>query len=388
MEDYNMILLEVTPTLEFQFLFYLIPVTIGVQLSFYFIYQYFKIQDVNLKLNRILLSFGILTFLLVFGALFLNIQRLFGGSETDIFYRLGWAFALASPVGFLSFIAIEEFSVIMNLKFVRIVMGLGFIPIIFVLIFGVSPIFIGSLPFSVISVYYIIGFQIKLIRRTMGNIKKRFKQFFGGELLSLASLPFAVMVGLGVFQSPVKEIIYYCGVGLLTTGFIIIFISAYDFPPFYEFEWKDALLKFFVFNQNDYSIIYYCNLEEISKLLDAPLELRIEYSKTSGDRIFSGGISGIETVVNSITDSKGEKINRIQQEDSLILLEYGTDPSFVTYALLIKKDMKSIYHFLKSLKRVFEVLFKEVLLNLDDLKENKDLIFGSFDSIIKDFLRK
>ena len=383
-----MILLEITPTLEFQFLFYLIPVTIGVQLSFYFIYQYFKIQDVNLKLNRILLSFGILTFLLVFGALFLNIQRLFGGSETDIFYRLGWAFALASPVGFLSFIAIEEFSVIMNLKFVRIVMGLGLIPIIFVLIFGVSPIFIGSLPFSVISVYYIIGFQIKLIRRTMGNIKKRFKQFFGGELLSLASLPFAVMVGLGVFQSPVKEIIYYCGVGLLTTGFIIIFISAYDFPPFYEFEWKDALLKFFVFNQNDYSIIYYCNLEEISKLLDAPLELRIEYSKTSGDRIFSGGISGIETVVNSITDSKGEKINRIQQEDSLILLEYGTDPSFVTYALLIKKDMKSIYHFLKSLKRVFEVLFKEILLNLDDLKENKDLIFGSFDSIIKDFLRK
>ena len=122
--------------------------------------------------------------------------------------------------------------------------------------------------------------------------------------------------------------------------------------------------------------------------MDDPLELRIEYSKTSGDRIFSGGISGIETVVNSITDSKGEKINRIQQEDSLILLEYGTDPSFVTYALLIKKDMKSIYHFLKSLKRVFEVLFKEILLNLDDLKENKDLIFGSFDSIIKDFLRK
>jgi len=383
-----MILLEINPVLEFQFLFYLIPVTIGVQLSFYFIYQYFKIQDINLKLNRILLSFGILSFLLVFGALFLNVQRLFGGSETDIFYRLGWAFALASPVGFLSFIAIEEFSAIMNLKFVRIVMGLGLIPIIFVIIFGVSPIFIGSLPFSVISVYYIIGFQIKLIRRTMGNIKNRFIQFFAGELLSLASLPFAVMVGLGVFQSPVKEIIYYCGVGLLTTGFLIIFISAYDFPPFYEFEWKDALLKFFVFNQNDYSLIYYCNLEEISKLLDAPLELRIEYSKTSGDRIFSGGISGIETVVNIITDSKGEKINRIQQEDSLILLEYGTDPSFVTYALLIKKDMKSIYHFFKSLKRVFEVLFKEVLLNLDDVKENKDLIFGSFDSIIKDFLRK
>lgn len=383
-----MFLLEVNPPAEAQFLFYLIPVTIGVQLSCYFFYQYFKIQDVNLKLNRILLSFGLFTFLIVFGALFLNVQRLFEVISTDILYRFGWAFALTSPVGFLSFITIDEFSSIMNLKFVRILMVLGLIPFFMVLIFGVSPIFMASLPFAALSAYYIIGFQIKLIRRTMGNIKKRFLQFFVGELISLIAIPFAVVTGLGLFASPVKEIIYYSGVALLTTGFLILFISAYDFPPFYEFEWQNALLKFFVINQLDSSIIYYCNIEEMLQTLDAPLALNIEYTKSFGDKIFSGGLSGIESVVDIITGSKSEKINRIQHENSFILLEYGTDPSFITYALIIKRDLKSIQHFLKSLQRVFVVLFREVLLNIEKIQENSELIFGSFNSIIKDFLKK
>ncbi|NVM29238.1 MAG: hypothetical protein HWN65_10405 [Candidatus Helarchaeota archaeon] len=386
-----MLLLEVGPVEEAQFLFYLLPTTLGIQLGFYFLYQYYKIQDVNLKLNRILLSFGAFTFLMVFGALFINVTRtlqVFGGTETDIFTRIGWACALCSPIGFLSFIAIEEFSSIMNLKLVKTIIVLGFTPIIVVLLSGTSPIFLGTLPFAVLGAYYIIGFQIKLIRRTMGNIHKRFLQFFTGELLSFASIPFAVTVGIGVFESPLSEIVYFSGVGLLTTGFVILFISAYDFPPFYEFEWKEDLLKFFVINQKKNTCLYYCNIEEILQQLDAPIDLKIDFSRTSGDRIFSGGILGIEAVITTVTGTKDTKINEIRQEDSLILLEYGKNPSYITYALIVKKDLKSIRHFLQSLTRVFELLFREVLLKLDDLKEDTERIFIGFDGYMKDFLKR
>ena len=383
-----MLLLDVGPAEESQFLFYLLPVTIGIQLAIYFVYQYYKIQDVNLKLNRILLSFGAFTFLMVCGALFINVQRLFGGTETDIFNRIGWACALCSPIGFLSFITIEEFSSIMNLKLVKTIIVLGFTPIIVVLVFGASRIFLGSLPFAVLGAYYILGFQIKLIRRTMGNIHKRFLQFFTGELISLASIPFAVIVGLGVFESPLREIVYFFGVGLLTTGFIILFISAYDFPPFYEFEWKENLLKFFVVNQKKNTCLYYCNIEEILRYLDAPLDLKVDYSQTPGDKMFSGGILGIESIISNVTGTKDTKINEMRQEDSLILLEYGTNPSYITYALVVKKDLKSIRHFLQSLTRVFELLFREVLLNVDNLKEDIERIFVGFDGYMKDFLKR
>ncbi|MHA1265850.1 MAG: hypothetical protein ACTSRS_11510 [Candidatus Helarchaeota archaeon] len=374
---------------EVQFLFYLIPVTIGVQLTTYFFYQYLKIKDVNLKLNRILVSYGIFTFMVILGALFLNIQRLFGGTATDIFFRVGWALALTAPVGFLSYIVIKEFSAIMNLKFVKLVIGLGLIPLIVVLIFGHhSPLFIGSLPCVVLSGYYILGFQIKLIRRTMGTIRKRITRFFIGELISLASLPFAALVGLGLFQGGVNDIIYYSGVSVLSSGFLIMFISAYDFPPFYEFEWKDQLLKFFVIDKKKSMIIYYCHFEEILKESDRVPHGTVSSPQTNGDLIFPGGIIGIKTIVDSITNTENEQLMRIQQEDVLILLESGTPPIDVIYALVIKKDLKSCSHFLKKLKTVFELLFKEILLHLETIGEERELIFRSFDGIIKDVLKR
>jgi hypothetical protein len=382
-----MIVLDIELAQESQFLFYLIPVTIGVQLSLYFVYQYFKIQDVNLKLNRILLSFGAFTFLMVCGALFLNVQRLFGGVATDIFYRVGWACALASPVGFLAFIAIEEFAAIMNLKVVKLVMGLGLIPIVVVLIWGVGPIFMGTLVFAVLSAYYIIGFQVKLIRRTLSTIRKRFLKFFIGELIALAAIPFAVMVGLGIFVSPVKEIVYFIGVALLSGGFIIIFISAFDFPPFYEFEYKAALMKFFVINRQTNICLYYGNLEEMVAQLEAPLTRREEVPQSASDILFSGGIVGIGTIIDALTDTKGESIKRIQQGDSMILLEPGGILPSLTYALVVKKEMKSITHFLQALKKVFEIVFKEVLGNLDSFKENQELLFRSFENYIIDYLK-
>ncbi|MHA1360462.1 MAG: hypothetical protein ACTSRC_20250 [Candidatus Helarchaeota archaeon] len=382
-----LILFDIGPMEEFQFLFYIMAVTLGVQLSIYFFYQYWRIQDVTLKLNRILLSFGAFTILIVLGALFINVQRLFGGDITDIFYRIGWAFALASPIGFLGFIVIEEFSIIMNLMFVKILMVLALIPILCVCIFGVGPIFLGSLPFSILSAYYIIGVQIKLIWRTMGTIKRKFIQFISGEFLSLASIPFAVMVGIGIFKSPVKEVVYYTGVSLLITGFIILFISAHEFPPFYEFEWKDNLLRLFVIYQEDNTVLYYSNLTEIVGHKKHKITQLSELGEYDKDKIFSVGLAGIEKIISTITDTKSERINKIQQEDAFIHLEYGENVP-ITYALAVKKDLASFRHLLKSFKQHFENLYGEIILNLGTIKARREDLFRSFDTIVNLILER
>ncbi len=374
---------QIEPTQELQFIFYLIPVCLGTQLAFYFYYQFYKIQDVHLKLNRILLSFGTFTLLIVFGALFLNITRNFVVSPllTSIFTKMGWSSALLSPIGFLSFIIIKEFSPVMNLKLVKILMGLSIIPVIIVIILPSprSPFFFGSLVFTFLSAYYLLGFQVKLIKRSVGTIKTKFKQFFLGELISLAAIGFAIAVGLGL-PPGVNEIIYYMGVTVLATGFLILFLCAYEFPAFYEFEWKDNLLKLFIIDQKDNSFLYHCNLTELLKQKDVKPDS--PPSQSDGDKILSGGLAGIETIISAITNTAKDKIDTIEQENSFILLEYGTAPTEVTYALLVKKDLRSLHHLLKTIKNQFELLFKEVLLNLDQVKTSKQELFGSFDTII------
>lgn len=76
-EEINLLLSQTYSYQESQFLAYLIAVIIGIQLGFYFFYQFYKIQDVYLKLNRILLSLGSFILLIILGALSINVSRLF-----------------------------------------------------------------------------------------------------------------------------------------------------------------------------------------------------------------------------------------------------------------------------------------------------------------------
>ncbi|MFX1452693.1 MAG: hypothetical protein ACFFCM_17780 [Promethearchaeota archaeon] len=390
-EEIKIMLSQITPNQELQFLVYFAAVIIGVQLSIYFFYQYYKIQDVNLRLNRILLSFGTFALFIVLGALFINVSRNFvtNPNQSDFYARIGWIFGFSSPIGFLSFIILKEFSSIMNLKLVKILTALSFIPVITVIIIPStrSPIFIISIIFTLSGAYYIINFQIKLIKKSVGTIRKKILQFFIGEIISLTSLPFAIVVGLGILLSGIKEFIYYVGVGILLTGFIILFFSANDFPPFYEFEWKENLLKLFIINQKDNSPLYYCNLLEVIEQIKSSTEIHSEITKSYQDALFSGGIAGIESIIAALTDTKNEKISKIKHEDALILLEYGTEPLNITYALSVKKDIASHRHFLRGIKRNFESLFRGFLDNLDKLKEKKEQFFNGFNIIIENLLK-
>jgi hypothetical protein len=154
-------------------------------------------------------------------------------------------------------------------------------------------------------------------------------------------------------------------------------LGVYAFPVFYEFKWEENILNLFIINQND-RICLYCR--DFSKL--GLIEPQREY-KT----LFSAGIIGIDNILAIITNTKDEKVDKIKQEESLILLEYGSEiaPQII-YALIVKQDLKSNIYFLKMIKRQFESFYKEILSELNNLKGNEEQLFMSFDIILKDMI--
>ncbi|MFX0004860.1 MAG: hypothetical protein ACFE9J_15435 [Candidatus Hermodarchaeota archaeon] len=378
---------------EFQFLFYLIPVSIGIELVFYFYYQYFKIRDVKLKLNRVLLAFGTFILFIITGPLFIQISRNFlleGSQIYEVLSRVGWGLAFLSTIGFSLFIINKNFSQIINVNIVKLLLILNFIPLL-VLIFTPStraPIFLISITFVVLNGINIIRFQIILIKRSVGKIKRKFIFFLLGALVSFPALGFAILVGIGVLPPIINEIVYFTGVAFLLLGMIIISFSVYEFPPFYEFEWRDNLLKLFIINQKTGEYIYYHEFIDKLKPENEIRDSLNELSQHDEAKLYSGGILGIESVITTITDTKEEKINKIKQKDSVILLSYSSVIPYITYALIIRKDLLSLEHLLDSIKQQFEGFYREILLNLESLKGDQKLLFQSFDVILRDLLNQ
>lgn len=367
---------------ELQFLAYLVPVIMGIQLTIYFYTQYKKLRDEDLPLNIILLAFGSFILFMVIGALFIQIARNFIVNETiyEIVYRIGWILTFFSTISFSRFIILEEFTLIINLKVAKTLVILNFIPIfcVFILPSLQSPIFIGSIFFVVLNGLYIIRFQIILIQKSIGRIRTKIRFFFIGALISLIALVFATIVGLRFLPPIINEIVYFTGVLNLFIGFLIIYFSVYNFPPFYEFEWRENLIKLFIFNPKDFKSLYHLDLVQNSHTSN--------YAENI-DRLFSKGISGIEKLITTITNTKTERIDKIQQDDFLIMFEYGNVPISLIYVLIVKKDLISSKHLLKIIRIRFESFFKEILLNLDNIEEDQEKIFISFNNIMENILR-
>ncbi|MBY9014295.1 MAG: hypothetical protein KGD68_01250 [Candidatus Lokiarchaeota archaeon] len=367
---------------ELQFLAYLVPVIMGIQLSIYFYTHYKKLKDEDLPLNIILLAFGSFILFIVIGPLFIQIARNFIVNESvyEIVYRIGWALTFFSTIVFSRFIILKEFSLIINLKVAKTLLILNCIPVfcVFILPSLQSPIFIGSIFFVVLNGLYIIRFQIILIQKSIGRVRAKIRFFLFGALISLVALVFATIVGLRVLPPIINEIMYFIGVLDLFIGFLIIYFSVYNFPPLYEFEWRDNLIKLFIFNPNNFKTLYHLDLVQNSHSNN--------YSENI-DRIFSKGISGIEKIIALITNTKTERINKIQQEDFLIMFEYGNTPFSLIYALIVKKDLNSSKHLLKIVRIQFESFFKEIILNLDNIEEDQESIFTSFNDMMEEILQ-
>ncbi|MFW9970112.1 MAG: hypothetical protein ACFFDF_07920, partial [Candidatus Odinarchaeota archaeon] len=279
---------------------------------------------------------------------------------------------------------------IINIKVVKVLIILNLIPLV-VLIFTPStraPIFLVSIVFVVLNGINVIRFQLILIKRSVGKIKRKFSLFLLGAIVSFPALGFAILVGIGILPPIINEIVYFTGVAFLLLGFIIISFSIYDFPPFYEFEWRENLLKLFIINQKTGNYLYY---HEFTKKFNFENELGDSYYKLSQDdevKLYSGGILGIESIITKITNTRTEKISKMEQKDSVILLTYSTLIPYITYALIIRKDLLSLGHLLDSIKQQFEAFYREILLNLENLKGDQQLLFKSFDIILRGILNQ
>jgi len=376
-------LYQLDAIIEIQFLYYYLAVILGVEVSIYAFYHFFKNKDANLKLNRILLSFGAFTLLCIFGAFFLVIIRLleYAPDLEQFLSNLGFALVMFAPIGYGFFIAIEEYSKILNLRITRILMLLNVIPIIVVLIFSSnSLIFRITIALMVIDALNVVGIQIKLIKISRGEIKKRLIEFFTGEVSALTALIFAANVTFEFLPIPTL-LSFFIGTSVLILGFIIIFISTFNFPPFYEFEWKENLMTFFIINEQMGSLLYNYDF-----ILDGEKSaLSVESTQ-----YFSGGLMGLESIISTITSSKDKRLKLIKHGDALILLSYSSAQSIpIIYALVVKKDLNSFRSVLETLKVQFESFYKEVLINFDklNLKDNEGQLFRSFDVIIDNLLR-
>ncbi|MFX1258365.1 MAG: hypothetical protein ACFFAN_10930 [Promethearchaeota archaeon] len=366
---------------EFQFLLYLTVIILGIQLAVYFFYRYYKIRDERLPLNKILLSFGMFFLLLISGAFILAINKFFITDPIikEIYNKFGYIPIFFAAIAFLYFISVEEFSKIINLKIAKYLMIVNLIPIIVVIFMPTSAVFtvlIVSIITLLTSIFILI-FQIKLIRISKGIIKNRLLLIFIGANLSIASLFFFLEIITSFYPLEIINILFFVGIVLLLTGLIVISLGVYEFPAFYEFKWKENLLGLFIINQVNNNCLYHHDFSE----------RKFGGTGKHYKKLFSGGIIGIDSVLSAITDTRDEKISKIKQADSFILLEYENSFSYqIAYALVVKNDLKSNRYFLKSLKYQFESFYKEMLSEIDNLKGSEEQLFGSFDVIIENIM--
>lgn len=366
---------------EIEFLSYLTGIFLGLELVIYMFYRYYKTKDERLPLNKILLSYGMFYSWLILSIFISAINKFFISDpfEKELFYKIGLISILFSSITFLFFIRIEEFSKIINLRIARYVMLIGLISIFIVfflpVIFIISFILVSIL--TIILLSYILFIQIKLIITSKGSIKKRLNLIFIGEVLDIISLFFISESPLGFSQTDYHSTLFFIGIIILISGFIVASLGVYAFPAFYEFKLKENLLKLYIINKDNNYCLFSHDFSDIKQQ-----DTHIEH-----ETLFSGGIIGIDIIISLITDTTNENINKIKQADSFILLEYGTQLlSNLIYALVVKNNIKSNRYFLKSIKDQFESFYKEMLSELDNITGSKELLFSSFEVLINNII--
>ena len=348
---------------------------IGFQLSTYFFIQYSKHKKENLLHNKILLFYGVIIGGAMSGYLVQSIAQLFIIDLVikDIIFRIGLNFLLLSLAMFLMFLILEPFKELINQTLNKISITIIFISVICVFIINSQTIGFRLLLIpGGIGTICIVLFQIKLVKLTTGEIKKRLTVFTIGLFLAYPGVIVTNMLNPIPYNTPIDLIT----ITLLFLGISICFAGVYNFPAFLEFEWKKNIVQLFIFEQENHKILYFFNFKEDTstskRLIDHDL--------------FSKGILGIERITTELSDSVEEKIDKIKHGEYFILFAYGDGQlSHITYALIVNKDMESMRFFLKQIKTQFQFIYKEFLYDLKIIEGNEEKLFTSFDHNVKSF---
>ena len=361
-------------------------IVIGYQLSACFILQYYRYKKENLSYNKTLRIYGLTTGIALTAYVFQALREFYiiGSYLNELFIRISITIMLIGISYFLFSISSKPFTEIMNsipikISLTYVIMVMLILPFISIY----SLIFLFLIYTGILSGFYVIYFQVKLIKLTTGNVKRSLILFTIGLFFALSG----IMV-YNPFLYEQSEIIFnLISIFMILTGLTIDFIGVYNFPVFLEFHWKDNLLKLYIFEKEKFRILYSLNFISLDGNYTFPNEVNSQTTK-SIESLFSRGITGIEKITTYFLKSKEEKIIKIKQGDTFILLEYGDHPiSNITYGLLVRKDMYSLRYFLEKVKDQFQSKYKYLLSNLELIEGNEEKFFLNFNNNIKTILK-
>jgi len=374
---------------EIQFLLYITTFTLGVQLACYILYRYYKIKNINLQTNKILLSFASFILLIIPGMLLLVFRQLFVSEpfQREYLIKATFGFFIVAPLFYLYFSDVEQFLNV-NKNFTKLI-GIFHSFLLLLVIFApeMTDFLLLLLLFLLVpGSIYISFFQIKLINSSFGRIKIYFVFTYIGESF------FFIALFLGTI-----EIMSFIASSFLFIGLLFIFFAIFKESRVYMGkdqggwlnvqEWEHDL------EMRECANCGYGLREEwtecpICQTLVDPNAPLIPKEKNRED-IFSGGLVGIDSIISTITNTEDEKINKIKQGNSLILLEHGSGfTSQLDYVLIVRQEQRSFRMFLNTLRNQFESFYKEILLNLNELEGTPDLLFLSFDIIIENIVHQ
>jgi len=364
----------------------------GYQVFFYFIYQYIKVKNEQLELNKTLLGY-ITIFGLALTGYMIRIINLYFIKDINIdlfrfLTKITFIFLFSSLMSFLLNISSKTFKNIININLSR---SLGFsilVPIIFIYFFEPESIIfmLTTLIILVISFTYIFFFHFKLIRFSTGNVKKRLYLIIFGFILCAIQVFIGGYIPSYILLKNYSSFLQLIAAPIFIIGLLIVFLGIYRFPAFLEFQWKENLLELYIVDKRNFKLIYEFYFQ--SKI-DKNHIKQIKSLKNQKTELFiSRGIFGIDEIISLITKTEKENIEKIHQEDFIIILEYANEPiSFIILCLLIKKEMNSSSYFLKMVKNNFELLYKNIILNIDSLEGTESKLFQSFDKTIKELIK-
>ena len=366
-----------------------VSVALGYQLVIYFFYQYFKIKKQKLELSRILLAYGTI-FGVILTSYFIRIINLYyiGSDNLEIFElltKLSFILLYSSLMSYFIIISTKPFHKIMISNQTKIIAISLIIPIVSVFLLQVTSLLfvIISAITLLISYIYILVIHSKIVNLSTGKIKKRLNLILFGFVLCMIQHFIGGFIPSRVLFQNYSEVLQLISAPIFICGLMIIFLGVFKFPAFLEFGWRQSLTQLLIINRTTHKVIYSFDFTEKSK--ESELQIikfpKIEESKL----ILSSGIIGIDDIISNIAYSNSEHIDTIKQEDFLILLNYGDQPlSSIIFCLIVSKDMKSFHYFLKTIKDNFQQVYKNILINLDELNDIEDKLFLAFDeNIIK-----
>ena len=375
-------------TLDFYFPFMILELLIGYQISFYFLYQYYKIKEEKIGLNKILLAFSLLIGLGVSGIVIRNYNSYYINDVllNNFFLYFTHIIIAVAVSSFLLIISSKSFQKIININVTRAVSIYTVVISILIFVVQIKSIqFIFIIISIILGYFYLIFFHLELINRSKGKIRKRIILIFIGEVLLISN----ILIG----SEEIVVLIFLQHIPFITliSNFVILFalmtilLCVYKFPIFLEFNWDKNLIKLFIVNTQNFEIIYTFNFTEEIERKENTTKKPSEIIES--DYFFSRGIIGIKDIISGITNKKEEGIEKIRRGELLILLKNGDAPlSFVLYCLTVKKEMNSINYFLKTIKNEFQELYKDIILSFEDLQGLENKIFSSFDNRIKNIL--